>query len=662
MCCVEYPLFISYPIYARAERVPLHVQVYSLVLIFVFPLLFVTFPYLDMLSIHRCLQRSTRVFRLGDSSVTRYITSLSTSPSTTPVKPAVVQNVVMARHFAAQPTPKGGPAKPQGNAKPIDTNIPASDKEKTWPAGSGYSLSSYDKIRQATRVVPTPPPYTPPTESTSSSTSGGAGQQGRGEEQRNNSRSGSGYKPGRITMISNILITGFVGAILLSNAFGIRDNVEELLGFRIVPLAVLEHFPDSFQTKRTSRYTPEDYAAVEWARTKERLANVRKEADAVKANASAAAGAKREGEDAILTQADLDRVNQLIAEEKLSAEAEARLRGEIIDEEDGASAESVSGASDPLAKKHDPHPFGIYDVFKTLVTWTVIPIAPLRILTIIPLFVSCWFFSRLALLGLDTSKTNGYGMKTPHAAWRRALMRPVAWLARLALFVGGFHWISVKGKPASPLTTPIVVANHVSLIDPIVLFSHLNAPQFIAKAEVAEVPLIGAVLLGAGVVLLDRTSPTSRSDAQTEVNRRTAVNKQAAEAVAVANGGGNNSAGAGVPEHYQHLMIFPEGTTTTGDALIDFKLGAFRAGVPVQPVAIRYPHDFFNPTYAGLNKSGVRLMLRILSQWYNKVEVEYLEPHIPSANELADPLVYAANVRKDIAQALGVPLVSSHAY
>jgi len=33
---------------------------------------------------------------------------------------------------------------------------------------------------------------------------------------------------------------------------------------------------------------------------------------------------------------------------------------------------------------------------------------------------------------------------------------------------------------------------------------------------------------------------------------------------------------------YDHLLLFPEGTTTTGSTLIAFKAGAFRPAVPVQ--------------------------------------------------------------------------------
>ena len=42
-------------------------------------------------------------------------------------------------------------------------------------------------------------------------------------------------------------------------------------------------------------------------------------------------------------------------------------------------------------------------------------------------------------------------------------------------------------------------------------------------------------------------------------------------------------------EGYRQLLVFPEGTTTNGRALVHFKSGSFQSGVPVQPVLARFP-------------------------------------------------------------------------
>ena len=39
-----------------------------------------------------------------------------------------------------------------------------------------------------------------------------------------------------------------------------------------------------------------------------------------------------------------------------------------------------------------------------------------------------------------------------------------------------------------------------------------------------------------------------------------------------------------------------------------------------------------------------------------QVELEFLAPHIPTLEEKADPKLFASNVRKEMATALGIPL------
>jgi len=328
---------------------------------------------------------------------------------------------------------------------------------------------------------------------------------------------------------------------------------------------------------------------------------------------------------------------------------------------------AASGDLDPLCQHHDPSPMTLYEMLKTLATWTVFPIAPLRAMAIVPLLCACWFFSRLSLIGLDTSIKNvGNLDAVPRARWRRLLLKPAAWIARLALFVCGFYWISVKGKPADALTAPIVVSNHVSIVDPIALYAMLDAPMFISKAAVVNVPLLSSILLANSTILVDRKSPTSRSDTQKEVNRRAAYNdelrrakdegERVAEALTEATG--RHVDPVAIPEPYPHLVIFPEGTTTDGSALIEFKLGAFRPQVPVQPVVFRYHYSHFSPSYAGKRKNGVILFLRLISQFYNSVEMEYL----PVVQPVSPPERFAAVVRQDMADTLGVPVCNQNAY
>lgn len=54
-------------------------------------------------------------------------------------------------------------------------------------------------------------------------------------------------------------------------------------------------------------------------------------------------------------------------------------------------------------------------------------------------------------------------------------------------------------------------------------------------------------------------------------------------------------------DDWPQIMIFPEGTCTNRSSLIQFKPGAFYAGLPVQPVCIRYPNKI--DTFTWYDKS-----------------------------------------------------------
>lgn len=106
---------------------------------------------------------------------------------------------------------------------------------------------------------------------------------------------------------------------------------------------------------------------------------------------------------------------------------------------------------------------------------------------------------------------------------------------------------------------------------------------------------------------------------------------------------------------FPRVLIFPEGTTTTGHALLSFKPGAFRPGLPVQPVVIRYPHSHMDPSWVSDGPGMGGLVLRHLLQLHNRVEVSYLPPYTPSPEERADAVLFATNVRRVMATALRVP-------
>jgi lysophosphatidylcholine acyltransferase / lyso-PAF acetyltransferase len=88
-----------------------------------------------------------------------------------------------------------------------------------------------------------------------------------------------------------------------------------------------------------------------------------------------------------------------------------------------------------------------------------------------------------------------------------------------------------------------------------------------------------------------------------------------------------------------------------------FKSGAFVSGEPVQPVVLKYPFDFFAPSWETilirtyLWKLWAGLRFRIQAQW--------LPLYVPNEQEKADPALYASNVRAYMSKMSGVPLCES---
>ena len=112
----------------------------------------------------------------------------------------------------------------------------------------------------------------------------------------------------------------------------------------------------------------------------------------------------------------------------------------------------------------------------------------------------------------------------------------------------------------------LLVANHVSWLDVIVLQSLCPQVRFVAKAEVGRWPLIGRLVVGARTFFVERDRPRKT---------RTLV-----DALAVALSAGET------------VVVFPEGTTSDGHAVLPFRTSllhaALIAAVPVQPLALRY--------------------------------------------------------------------------
>lgn len=253
---------------------------------------------------------------------------------------------------------------------------------------------------------------------------------------------------------------------------------------------------------------------------------------------------------------------------------------------------------------------------------------PLRVGLAALFFLIMWPIARLRFAGLSEEER-----AQPIQGWRRWLLHtPVHLLSRAVFFSLGFLWVRVKGRQAAPEEAPLLaVGPHSSFLDILVVLP-TGLPTVVSRSENATLPVIGALLEFNQSLLVRRTDPDSRRQCAAQLRERLTSNGR-----------------------WPQMLIFPEGTTTNGTALIKYKPGAFMAGVPVQPVLLHYPNKLDTVRWTWKGTSWVQALWYTTSQLYTNITVEYLPVYTPSQEERADPALYAENVQKLMAQALGIP-------
>lgn len=198
---------------------------------------------------------------------------------------------------------------------------------------------------------------------------------------------------------------------------------------------------------------------------------------------------------------------------------------------------------------------------------------------------------------------------------------------RLAGAVGTIarsHELQVTTKGEIPRGRALIVANHVSYLDPIAILPHCPAIP-VAKAEVLGWPIVGPIAAALDVVFVARRDGAARARALRQIH---------------------DLLQAGVP-----VLNFPEGTTTRGDAVSPFWRGSFgvaqRLGVPVVPVAIRY-RDPAMAWFGGA--SFLPHYLRVASRPRIEVALSFCAPLPARTGESPEDM--AARARNVITRAL----------
>ncbi|MEN0072139.1 MAG: lysophospholipid acyltransferase family protein, partial [Propionicimonas sp.] len=152
--------------------------------------------------------------------------------------------------------------------------------------------------------------------------------------------------------------------------------------------------------------------------------------------------------------------------------------------------------------------------------------------------------------------------RDPGRYWAGYTFRKVAVVAQTLNPLWRF---TVSGEvPTDPRRPYMVVANHESFVD-ILLIAHLPFEmKWLAKSDFFGYPVVGWLMRMAGDIRLVRSDKGSREK----------VLEQMADRLS----------------HRVAVMVFPEGTRSASGTLGEFRDGAFRvaldAGVPVLPLAV----------------------------------------------------------------------------
>ena len=117
-------------------------------------------------------------------------------------------------------------------------------------------------------------------------------------------------------------------------------------------------------------------------------------------------------------------------------------------------------------------------------------------------------------------------------------------LTRILGFTSEVHGRIPEGMPS------LVVANHIGTLDPWILASRFKV-AFVAKAEMANWPVISLVCRAVGIIFAHRSQVMKTNGTVNEIQERMH---------------------SGVS-----VLIFPEGTTSNGRQLLPFKTGGFQA-------------------------------------------------------------------------------------
>ncbi|MDQ1246628.1 MAG: 1-acyl-sn-glycerol-3-phosphate acyltransferase [Actinomycetota bacterium] len=159
-----------------------------------------------------------------------------------------------------------------------------------------------------------------------------------------------------------------------------------------------------------------------------------------------------------------------------------------------------------------------------------------------------------------------WAVTAPFDRRRVALHRFTCFWASLYTWCNPGWPVSITGRDNIEAgQTYMLVANHESLVDILVLFRLFKDYKWVSKIENFKVPVIGWNMR------MNRYIPLRRGDRESVIEMMAACRERIGEG--------------------SSIMMFPEGTRSTTGQMRPFKTGAFElareAGIPVVPIVLR---------------------------------------------------------------------------
>jgi 1-acyl-sn-glycerol-3-phosphate acyltransferase len=243
---------------------------------------------------------------------------------------------------------------------------------------------------------------------------------------------------------------------------------------------------------------------------------------------------------------------------------------------------------------------------ETAASATAVPRAVLRLLAVT---VTLLAGIALLLVGRGCPRLRG---RVPAGA--------VRWWCRAVVRASGVR-VRLSGA-APPAGGVLLVANHISWLD-IPLLAAVRPARMLAKSEIRRWPVAGWLTARSGALFIER-------------DRLRALPDTVARIADALRGGGA-------------VAVFPEGSTWCGRAQGHFRRAVFQAaldaGVPVQPVSLRYRladgGSSTAPAFIG-DDSLLASVWRVVSARGLRAEVEVLHPVSPGSHPDRRSLARAA--------------------